>query len=516
MRSPLSHRKIKSLLIPFLGIAAMLCLGKFSYAGSQQFTDFQSAVCGVSKNIQPQIPKNQVTQFCGNNANCMNTFKVAWNGSDEFNQKSKEICDRSKTINLEDLKVSGFQNQQELLTKSLQDIGDLETLGKQQTEKMQTALKTNREFIKGYLEAHKTDPVISQNQPLLKTTNDEIDKINKANQQPSAVRGRVKSLQSQISGSTITGTELKPNLLATLHGTEFINNLNFELKKQSEAKSKISGFKNKVDEAAEQQGPPAKDKPSTDGGNGLASLLPLAGPAAQLASAMMNKPKESDSDLSGFDQNQNQPAQTAQGASLNTSASNNKDSNAGSNKVGFKVEDNKTDPSSESAESPYGYGSSVSDADFNNGNSGNDSAGRGVASTGLSTGGSGAMGGGGPSSDSSEKSSGDDLLIPKSMTDESLGAFGGGGGGGGSSFGGFDSSTDTSTNAGMDDLFKGIEDASSGEASLEDAFNLDGEAQGSGEIGAENGENLFTRVRLCYQRSMKKGSVLNNVPEKVF
>jgi hypothetical protein len=238
----------------------------------------------------------------------------------------------------------------------------------------------------------------------------------------------------------------------------------------------------------------------------LATLAALAGPAAGLAQAMMQK--KSASGVS--DSATATPPQPA--AEKPTNAASSKLGNAAGSKTGPVADQPKTAVAEKAFAEAVGadFGSTLEDA-FS-GISSPGSAGRGAAA-GASSGASSSGGGAGGSG--SERVSPEKSRTPASTnaaTDEALQSFGGGGGLNFAGGGGAETSTAEATPA--DDSMKEMLNG------METALDSEGDLSGFGEqadasIAAQDSESLFPRVSAAHVRSLKRGELVHSVGESV-
>jgi len=256
--------------------------------------------------------------------------------------------------------------------------------------------------------------------------------------------------------------------------------------------------------------PSASPAAASKGPLDMATMAALAGPAAGLAQAMMQKKNQS-----GVSDSAATPTTPETTAEKPAGAASGKLGNAATSKTGPVTDDPKTGVAATDTAFAEAvgedFGSALEDAfsGISNASTAGGSAAGGGSSSGASSGGSAGGGSGGESLES-EKS-----RTPASTTAATEDALQSFGGGGGLNFagGGADASSPGTPPAdeSMKEMLSDMESAIDGDGGLS-GF---GEMQGDSGIAPQDSESLFPRVSAAHVRSLKRGELLNGVGESV-
>lgn len=296
----------------------------------------------------------------------------------------------------------------------------------------------------------------------------------------------------------------KSSLAGISSASSFVEHLKLEQRKNKTALAKLNQLNTKIG------GDPAPTGGGGGGGGGfdLSSLLPLAAPLAGLAMmAQQKKDAAADSSLSGQTPPVTPVTPESPGSTSLTDTAKTAATNVGTSNTGQMPKVN--DPILEDAF--VGAGSSEVTAASAPG-AGKAGGGSGGGSFGGFSGGAGSSGTGGSSTAKADDGRGL-ASAAKPVAEEAM-AFAGGAGGGGLNFTPSAAATDESH--APDALLSSMEAAVEDPALSFNGFQEEGAAQASAsDIASADSEFLFSRVRACYQRSMKKGQVLSGLGEKI-
>ncbi|MGZ3692875.1 MAG: hypothetical protein ACXWQO_01405, partial [Bdellovibrionota bacterium] len=317
--------------------------------------------------------------------------------------------------------------------------------------------------------------------------------------------------RKKVSG--VSDADVKSSLFAPAIGTEIIKILAEDKKKREDLALKLQNAADGAQTRADnrESAPDTKEKKSGGLMDSLMNPSTLLGLATAGAGLLAAQKKNSDVSTPA-DATPPAPAPIVPIAAADLSG--NKDNTGASQKLKLSNDEKKPDLAS-SAPFFGGGGGGYKPLDSGISYKANSATGS-VASTPVSAGGGGLGGlsGGSGESSSAHREPGSAALPQK--TDDSLGGgFSGGGGGGGLNFGGATSPSAAPAEAKAEDPLRDtLHDAiAAGETPATDP-NADSSQAALGQIDGES-EMLFTRVKSCIQRSVKRGLVISGLTAKI-
>jgi hypothetical protein len=480
------------------GLALALCLFSVSVMAADQ--------CGDAQGLEEFVQTSKLQQKCPpGSPTCSAQIEKISNSVIRYNNLVKSAC---SNIN-QKLNTTKVESQSE----ALGTLKEKMTYTKDQSDGM---VAENEKVKKEVMAAMK--PGVQAAESQAKSSN--VSASDKS--VVSSVSGALKSKNLESSefdrkkADSVATREVKAELFAPAVGTEVIRALDADKKHRMDLSGKAQTqadnadtAKGKLDSTPSDGEKPAADAKKSrgmmDGLMNPSTLLGIAGAGASLLAAM----KKNSSVSSATPDAPPPPAPIAPLAATTLSAA--KDgSTAASQKVQMSNDATKAVPVAAATFGGEGYHPLESDVSSKSHSP--SLKGGAEAATSAAPGGLGALGG--SSEGNSHRDPGSTGLMAKPGEDPAAGSFGGsGGGGGGLSFGNSSSSTaaETTPPAAEDPLRNTLHDAIAAGDTPSDAAAQASDAS----LEGDNNEILFTRIKSCIQRSVKRGLVISGLTAKI-
>ncbi|MCO5142947.1 MAG: hypothetical protein M9962_07650 [Oligoflexia bacterium] len=262
------------------------------------YASTEEALCTIPTYLKPSFAKSDIQKsICKDTTDCSATLLAYWDGYNKYTKSATQACKiTKKNFNLNSIKHLGLGNAVKLFGKSGKDLESLLKIREQVQKDAKEKIEQNLVNIRKYSKDSPSNISVSQK------FEHEIRETLKGELKPNEAKQKSNKMINSKEMSTISGTnkdKLQRNIVAAIYGSEFINNLQYDLSENKNASKKLNDMTNTMNASLPDDD--VKDATYTPPTPimGDSGLTPALSGAAMFALQKLGLGDSSNSDISG-------------------------------------------------------------------------------------------------------------------------------------------------------------------------------------------------------------------------